>query len=161
MNIVRPLGNPHWAPFILRVVVGFYFILLALYGLSEPEQFKHTLEAFAGVNGALCDIYCAIGPTMILLVGALLVFGLFTVPAALLSGLLFLPLFYTAGTFESGTSLQMYVDRRVLYKDLVVFVANISLVFTGPGVFSLDGVLSSIYGSASENIVETPRHAHQ
>lgn len=145
MRIIDPFASPQWSPFIIRLAVGVYFFLLGSWGVSDPEHFRYALEQFSGFSGLIATLYSTFGPWLLCTIGVFLVLGFMTIPATLASCLLFLPLFWSAGTFQSAHELQNFVDRRVLYRDLVVLVSAMSLLFSGAGKFSLDEMLQRIY----------------
>ena len=134
----KPIGNVLWAPLFIRVALGFYLLLLGVWGFSESAAVSTRVEQFAGISGNLLVFYSTVAPYILILVGALLIVGLWTVASAGLACIVLFPLFYGAGMFERSAD---YVAHRSLYKDGVLLFAAISLLFSGGGMLSLDRIL--------------------
>jgi uncharacterized membrane protein YphA (DoxX/SURF4 family) len=136
----KPIGSAAWAPVFLRVGVGFYFILLGMWGLDDFESFSLAMQKYSGFSGVLLQVYAAVAPFLLVAVGALLILGLWTVATAMLTILLLLPLFYGAGLFEKQPDM---LARRSLYKDACLLGACVALLFTGGGILSLDRLMKA------------------
>ena len=136
MKASKPIASALWAPLFIRVGLGFYLILLGVWGMITPEFLvEERVQNYAGLTGNFLTLYSIIGPYALVVIGSLLIIGLWTVGAAAATVLLLFPLFYGAGLFEKGVD---YVARRSLYKDAVLLCAAVSLLFSGAGMFSFD-----------------------
>ncbi len=139
------------AALILRLGIGFYLILLGLWGYTEPELSLKAMQAYAHLPQWYSSIFIDIAPYFLFLCGIFLVVGVLTSYAALFAALMLLPLFFGAGAFTPTDNLHALIQKRMIYKDLVIFVGCISIYFGGAGAFSLDRVLIGLYGSKTKD----------
>ena len=108
------------AVFLLRVVAGYFFLLLGskLLRAAWRATAQTRILRFVGIVYGLAQV----------LVGGLLIIGLYTQPAALLGVVL------TMLPVGSGTKAS-HCEQHV---QLLLFAISLSLLFLGPGAFAFD-----------------------
>ncbi len=144
--LTNPIGNPTLALLLIRIALGFYYIVLGVWGLEDSEVFLRAIETYANATGDLVVFFAQVSPYILLLSGGLMVLGFLSNLACVLSLIVFTILLLWSGAFALvGDGLQVYIARRSIIKDLVVYVANFSILFSGPGRLSLDGLFGTIY----------------
>jgi len=114
-----------YAPTIIRLGLGLVFFLIGLDQLSKPDNWLSWLPQFITQISPPQTLILAIGIFNII-VGALLILGLFTKLASLLAGLHLLGIILTAG----------YSDITI--RDMGLLFAAIAIFLNGPDKFTLD-----------------------
>ncbi len=146
MRIVNPIGSPRVAPLLCRLTLGFYLFLTGVWGFSDPKDFSLTVEVYAGTANGFFNNYAIVAPYLAVVSGALIMLGLFTTGAALIASCLLLPLAIAAGVFSQGAgAFSPYIENRILFRDAVLLGVSVSLLFSGPGMCSVDELLQAIY----------------
>ena len=126
----QPLGNPLFAPFFVRISIGGYFLLAGLMKIQNIPAFIQEVRAFNLLPNHLATLYSIILPYAEILVGTLLIVGIWTTFAAILSSLMLLSYVTAIGLFPSSTDLYN--------KDLILLAGSLSLAFSGAGALSID-----------------------
>jgi uncharacterized membrane protein YphA (DoxX/SURF4 family) len=135
------------APLLIRVTIGFYFFLLGLWAYLDPDLSRLAVQKYSGFSPELSGLYTTVATYVFFAIGPMLVAGLLTKKAALIGAIMLLPLFCGAGMFNgSENNLAYFLEKRSLYRDLVIFAGCLSLALTGPGALSMDGIFTDIYG---------------
>jgi thiosulfate dehydrogenase [quinone] large subunit len=130
MNPSEPIGNPLFAPFLVRVGLGSYFILAGLAKLDQIRTFVDSVLSFNILPRSLALVYGHLLPYLEVTVGTLLVLGFWTTAAALSSSFLLLSFIFAIGLFPNSKSL--------FNKDLILLGASMSLLYSGAGAISID-----------------------
>ena len=129
----RSLGRfPSTAPLIIRVVLGGLFVL---HGIDKFNTGLSNVEGFFASNGVpLASATAPLTAVLEIVLGAALIFGIFTRLAALvLAGLLVGAIIWVkAPEILGGAEL-----------DLAYIAGLAGIVFLGPGRYSLDEVLNT------------------
>ncbi len=136
----KPIGSIAWAGFLLRLSLGFHMILAGVWSIDDFQRFSAHMAQLTGFMGQLTQLYAAVAPFVLITVGGLLLLGLWTVAAALVAVIFFLPMFYGQGLFEFPSDV---LARRAIYKDACILCACASLTFTGGGILSLDRLMKA------------------
>jgi len=131
----KPIGDPGWAPLFLRVALGLYFIALGLWGTADFEACRMAVQAYGKIGGNFGLVYSAVAPIALIVVGAMLLVGLWTVGAAIAAIFCIFPLLHGAGLFHWPEN---FAAQRTLYCDACVLAGCVALLFTGGGLLSLD-----------------------
>jgi uncharacterized membrane protein YphA (DoxX/SURF4 family) len=147
MRLVYPIGSPRIAPLLCRMPLGFYLFLTGFWAAMDPQQCSISLENYTGTLNLFFRSYAVIAPYLAMGTGALMMLGLFTTGAAFIAACLILPLSIAAGVFSQGIGdISPYLEHRVLFRDAVLLGVSLSLLFSGPGVLSIDALLQKLYG---------------
>ena len=131
-----------WGPTLLRVVVGFLFLMYGwdkFFGLG----FGFWRDLFAAQGIPLADLAAVVVAVTELAGGIALVLGLFARLAAAL-----LAVDMTVAALVVGLDGGFWVWNNGVSFPLALLAATLALVLTGPGEASLDGVLARRRGSA-------------
>jgi uncharacterized membrane protein YphA (DoxX/SURF4 family) len=146
MILTRQFGNPLWAPLIIRISIGGYIFFLGLWAIQEPELFANNISFISGISGTLLSAYTTICPYVFVVCGLCLALGFLTSGMALLSFMLVFPLYLGANILNvQGITVQHFGEKRQFYKTIVLLCSMLSLLFSGPGILSLDHILQKIY----------------
>src|SRR3989338_7740233 len=129
LNLFPGLLIPMLGPVILRLVIGLIFIDLGI--LKFRAEKTRWLASFETLGIMPADLFVPVYASLQILVGILLILGLWTQAAALV--------------FVIFTGIELYVEmnaKEVLKRDLVfyllLFVISLSLLLTGAGSFAID-----------------------
>jgi len=146
MNLTKQYGRPAWAPLIIRVSIGSYLSYLGFWAIQEPDLFANSISFISGLAGFALTAYTKICPYIFIVCGIFLAFGFLTTATVLLSFILIFPLYLGANILNiQGITVQHFGEKRQFYQTIVLLCSMLSLVFSGPGVLSLDHILQKIY----------------
>ena len=132
IKINQPVGPAWWAPFIIRISLGAYFTLAGLSKLEALSAFIRQVKGFGVLPDNVASLYATLLPYGEVAIGLLLILGLWTTLIALLSSFLLLTFVCAFGVFPG--------DYDLFNKDLILLAASFSLMYSGPGGYSLDNV---------------------
>ena len=146
----KPLGAFGGAVFLLFLVCGLFAEAIAPYGLNETNMAARLLppstEHLFGTDHLGRDVLSRvlIGAQLSMIVGAC---------AAALATLVSVVLGVASGYFGGRTDMliQRFVDAWMIFPDLLLLIAVISVV--GPGMTEIVVVLGLLYGIAGSRIV--------
>ena len=146
----KPLGAFGGAVFLLFLVCGVFAEVIAPYGLNETNMAARLLPPSAahlfGTDHLGRDVLSRvlIGAQLSMIVGAC---------AAALATLVSIVLGVASGYFGGRTDMliQRFVDAWMIFPDLLLLIAVISVV--GPGITEIVVVLGLLYGIAGSRIV--------
>ena len=146
----KPLGAFGGAVFLLFLVCGVFAEAIAPYGLNETNMAARLLppsaEHLFGTDHLGRDVLSRvlIGAQLSMIVGAC---------AAALATLVSIVLGVASGYFGGRTDMliQRFVDAWMIFPDLLLLIAVISVV--GPGMTEIVVVLGLLYGIAGSRIV--------
>lgn len=136
MKFGEPIGSAIYAPLFVRITLGFFFYfsgrakLDGLPGYVLP-QFVKQVKEYNILPDQLATVYAILLPYLEIILGGLLIVGLWTTLAAGLAALILGSFVYLFGLYSGN-------GRIVLNKDLVLLGAALSLLYSGAGVFSID-----------------------
>ena len=130
MKINEPIGNANIGPLLVRVPLGTYFVMAGLVKLDNLPAFIDQVRQFNVISPNMARLYATLLPYMEIVSGVLLCFGFWTTLAAMISSLLLLSFIVALKVFPN--------DNYVFNKDLLLFGASLSLMFTGAGSLSVD-----------------------
>lgn len=131
MKMNEPIGHPAWGPFFGRVALGAYFMLAGYAKYGQPRLFIQEVEKLNVIPPPFSTLYAVTLPYAEMLVGALLVIGIFTTFAALGASLILFSFVMALGLFPTSTP-------GLFNKDIILLALAVSLLYTGPGAFSID-----------------------
>ena len=132
MKINEPVGSAVWAPLLIRLRLGSYFILAGLGKLEVLAAFIEQVRGFNMLPGNLAALYGTLLPYAEVFIGGMLIVGLWTTLMGLLAGALILSFVCAFGFFPGGHDL--------FNKDLILMATALSLLYSGPGIYALDNV---------------------
>jgi uncharacterized membrane protein YphA (DoxX/SURF4 family) len=136
MKISEPIGNPILAPLFVRVALGIYFVLegrakLSLNtGLVVPE-FIREVRTLTTMPEQISTVYGILLPYLFVIVGALLLIGLWMTLTAGLATLILCSVCYMWGIYASQNPL-------VFNSNLILLIVAASLLYSGAGALSID-----------------------
>ncbi|HMO02673.1 MAG TPA: DoxX family protein [Oligoflexia bacterium] len=142
-KLSKPMGDPAFAPFILRVSLGLYLVLAGRLKIDTVQEFVKVVKDVSGFPDHLAIVYATSLPYIQIFAGALLILGLWTTLGALLSSYALITTFliFAAPTFKADY--QKWYGDMTLLKELVVVVASLSILYSGSGAFSFDRLRKS------------------
>lgn len=128
MKMHEPIGSPIYGPLLLRVTLGIYFFLAGEAKLNLGPQFMAEVKSFGLLPDRLAELYAVLLPWLEIFAGILLVLGLWTTLAAILTSLMLLSFVIAMGPF----------GHRPFNKDIILLASSLSLLFHGAGALSVD-----------------------
>lgn len=151
------LGN-RYLLLALRLIVGLTLIFSAVGALPHQAEFVSAVQAHGLLPGILADVYGTVLPGLELLVGALLVVGLFTRFAAGVTLLMVISFLIANGTavyhdvrdWNTVCGCFHWVTVRTgdaLIIDIVLIVLAVILLLRTQRLLSLDRVLDKLFSS--------------
>jgi uncharacterized membrane protein YphA (DoxX/SURF4 family) len=136
MKMSEPLGNQMYAPFFVRVGLGMFFYfagrskLDGLPGYVLPE-FVKQVKGFNLLPDQAATVYAILLPYFQILIGVLLIAGLWTTFAGGAAALIIGSFIYLFGVFSGPPA-------GLLNKDVVLLGGALSLLYSGAGFLSID-----------------------
>ena len=136
MKMGEPIGDAAYAPLFVRATLGVFFYLAGrskldgLPGYVLPK-FVTEVKSYNLLPDQLATVYAILLPYLEILIGVLLVLGLWTTFAAGAARLVFGSFVYFFGALTGDSA-------NLLNKDVVLLAAAVSLLYSGAGVFSFD-----------------------
>jgi uncharacterized membrane protein YphA (DoxX/SURF4 family) len=130
MHFGRPLWKSDLAGVLVRIPLGGYFILIGRHKLNNMESFVATVKKINLLPDQLATLYAILLPYTEVGVGVLLVIGLWTTLASILSSLMLASFIFAIGLFP--------IYPEVYNKDFLLLGASLSLLASGAGAFSVD-----------------------
>jgi uncharacterized membrane protein YphA (DoxX/SURF4 family) len=140
MKIDEPIGQAAYGPLYIRLTLGTYFILAGLAKIPLLDGFITQVKAFGIAPENVTAVYATLLPYLELFVGGALLMGLWTTLAGILGALLLLTFVLGFGIFTG--------EFAVFNKDLILAGSAISLLYSGPGAYSVDNVRKANAASA-------------
>ena len=132
IKINEPIGRNVWAPFLIRLALGGYFIMAGLGKLEVLAAFIEQVKSFGILPNNVSALYATLLPYGEVAIGGLMIAGLWTTLTGILSSLLLLSFVFAFGFFPGS--------HDIFNKDLILCAAACSLLFSGPGVYALDNI---------------------
>lgn len=132
MKIDAPIGNATFAPLFIRLTLGSYFVLAGFSKLPLLSAFIGQVKAFGVAPDNVATLYATLLPYLEVFVGAAIVVGLWTTLVSLLAALLLFSFVVAFGIFPG--------EFQVFSKDIILSGAAVSLMFSGPGAYSIDNL---------------------
>lgn len=134
------LGKSWWSSeltgLFIRLPLGLYFLLAGKMKLDNLDQFVTTVSSYNILQGNLAKLYGTTIPYFELVVGALLVLGLFTSLAAAIVSAMLASFIFAVGVFPDPA-------QMIFNKDLILLGSALALICCGSGSLSLDKLWSS------------------
>jgi uncharacterized membrane protein YphA (DoxX/SURF4 family) len=135
MKLYEPIGKDVIGPFLIRVVLGGYFLIAGLIKIDYLEAFVQQVKGFELLPGNLSAAYATLLPFLEVLTGVFLIGGFWTTLAAGTASLLLISFIIAFGILPyAGTPFGEYLFN----KDLILLAASVSLMYTGGGALSID-----------------------
>lgn len=126
----KPVGNALYAPLFVRQALGWYLLLAGLVKLENISSFITEFHQLNVLPEHVGTVYAILLPYMEIFAGGLLILGFLTTLGAILAALHCATLVYVFGVFSS--------TGQLLNKDLIMFAAALSIMYSGAGAFSVD-----------------------
>lgn len=132
MKFNQPIGAASYAPMIVRLSLGAYFIMAGLSKFDLLAGFVDQVRAMGILPGNLAAVYGILLPYVEVAVGGLLILGMWTTMVGVLAGLMILSFVAAFGIFPG--------HKEIFNKDIILLAAAASLLYSGPGAFSVDNI---------------------
>lgn len=130
MHFGRPLWNQDFAGLFIRVPLGGYFFLIGQHTLSDMDSFVASVKRMGVLPDQLATLYAVLLPYLEVAIGILLMVGMWTTLAAILSTVLLFSFIFATGIFP--------FTPTVFNKDFILAGASLSLLSSGAGAISID-----------------------
>src|SRR5690606_16303972 len=105
MKLNEPIGNPIYGPLLIRITLGVYFVLAGFAKLDNIPGFIKEVQNFNVLPAHFATLYAILLPYAEMGAGALLILGIWTTLAAVLSSLMLLSFVIAFGAFPAGGNL--------------------------------------------------------
>lgn len=133
MNVDKPLAGEAWGPFLIRILLGGYFLLAGLAKLEDLGAFIESVKSHSVMHDHIAAVYGVVLPYLEVAAGAALVIGFWTTLSASITAAMLASFIYAFGVFPVFP----------FNKDLILLAAALSLLCTGAGALSIDGFRKS------------------
>jgi uncharacterized membrane protein YphA (DoxX/SURF4 family) len=127
--IFKARGGANTGLFIIRMVVGFLFLLAGAEKLMDIEGFINSVKAMGVMSDNLAFILGFILPFAQIFLGGLLIIGLFTPVVSFLLSLMTLSIIFATGAGDPVHAFSL---------NWVVLACTLCTLFSGAGVISFD-----------------------
>ena len=131
MKLSEPIGNPNYAPLFIRIALGIYFVLAGLAKFEHLQQFIAEVQSFELAPEHVSTLFAILLPYVEVAAGGLLVLGMWTTLAAVVTTFLLACFVYAFGLFPTRPDL--------FNKDIILLAASLSVLYSGAGAISVDG----------------------
>ncbi|MCB0332729.1 MAG: DoxX family protein [Bdellovibrionales bacterium] len=128
--MTEPVGDALYAPFFLRLALGSYFVLAGLAKLDDPGAFVAQVQGFEILPVQFATVYGILLPYVEIVSGGMLLCGMWTTLASIVTSLLLVSFIYAFGFFPPKSHL--------FNKDVILLAISLSIMFSGSGAFSVD-----------------------
>lgn len=132
IKLHEPIGQAQYGPFFIRITLGAYFIIAGLKKLQNPGLFVDEVQKFGILKEPLATLYGILLPYIEIGAGGLMVLGIWTTLAAILTSLMLLSFIIALGFFPNPNG------DRLFNKDVILLGASLSLLWSGGGFMSVD-----------------------
>ncbi len=131
MKLNQPVGNSQVGPLLIRLSIGSYFLMAGLGKIDRIPAFVRQVNAFGILPESVGTLYGLLLPYFEVVIGAMLLMGLWTTLAGGIAALMLCSFIIAIGLFPDSS---MFFN-----KDLILLAGVLSLMYTGAGGWSLDG----------------------
>jgi uncharacterized membrane protein YphA (DoxX/SURF4 family) len=128
----EPIGPATVGPLFLRLPLGGFFLLAGYSKLHMLSAFVEQVQSFGITSPNIASLYAVMLPYIEMFVGGAFLLGLWTTLSGIMSLLLLGSYIFAFGMFPGAHS--------IFNKDVILFGAACSLLYTGPGPYSIDKV---------------------
>jgi uncharacterized membrane protein YphA (DoxX/SURF4 family) len=135
MKINEPIGSAVVSPLFLRIPLGGYFLLAGYSKLHVLPAFVDQVQSLGIVSRNLSSLYATLLPYLEIYVGAALLLGLWTTLTGIMALILLGSFIFAFGLFPGAHS--------IFNKDVILFGVAASLLYSGPGPYSIDKTRSA------------------
>ena len=130
MKLNEPIGNADIGPLLVRMPLGLYFLAAGFAKLDNIPGFIKEVQSAHVLPDHLATLYAILLPYGEMATGLLLILGIWTTLAAVLSSLMLLSFIIAIGVFPNGGYL--------FNKDVILLGGALSLLYSGGGSLSID-----------------------
>ncbi len=136
MKFNEPIGPATVGPLFVRFPLGGFFLLAGYSKLHMLSAFVEQVQKLGITSNNLASLYAVMLPYLEIFVGGGFILGLWTTLSGIMSLLLLGSYIFAFGFFPG--------DHSIFNKDLILFGAACSLLYTGPGPYSIDKVRKAV-----------------
>ncbi len=129
----EPIGSASVGPLFIRLALGSYLVLAGLLKLDNLDAFINVVQSLSLFPKQIALVLATVVPYLEVASGALLVLGLWTTLSSGIVVLLLTGIIYIFGVFPKGSA-------ELFNKDFILLAAAASLLYTGAGAASIDGI---------------------
>ena len=129
----EPIGSASVGPLFIRLALGSYLVLAGLLKLDNLDAFINVVQSLSLFPKQIALVLATVVPYLEVASGALLVLGLWTTLSSGIVVLLLVGIIYIFGVFPKGST-------ELFNKDFILLAAAASLLYTGAGAASIDGI---------------------
>ena len=112
MKMNQPIGQAYWAPLLVRLPMGIYFIMAGWGKLSYMQTFTEKVKAAGVMPDHLAVLYASLLPYVELVTGTFLIIGIWTTLAAILASLMLLSFILALGIVQA--------EGHIFNKDILI-----------------------------------------
>jgi len=124
----EPIGNAAYAGLLLRIPLGLYFAGARLMKIKAPQDFIGVVQSYKVIPEPFSTLYAILLPYIEVGTGVMLVMGIWTTLAAFVCSLMLTSFLIALGLR----------DHHPFNKDVILLCTALSLLYSGPGAWSID-----------------------
>jgi uncharacterized membrane protein YphA (DoxX/SURF4 family) len=140
--LFKARGSNSIGLFLIRFVLGIYFLALGISQASNIEQYIVKVKTIGIINENFSYIFGFVTPFLLIIFGALYIMGFFTPTTSFVLSIIMLIKICFRGLFPTfGVPFN---------KDIIFLVCTLTTLFAGAGIFSFDVFLDKKKGRKIE-----------
>lgn len=126
----KPVGDAMYGPLLVRLALGSYLLMAGLAKMDNIPGFINEVQTFHYMPQHLATVYGILTPYLEVIVGGMILLGMWTTLAAGMAGLIVISYIFAFGVFP--------YTSKIINKDIILLSAALSLLYTGAGALSID-----------------------
>lgn len=131
MKMHEPIGPTGYGPMLLRITLGGYILLAGYNRLRDVPTLVAEVKKLNILPEHLAQLYGMLIPYLAVVAGALLLIGMWTTLASIISSLVIGSVIYALRGYPNSI-------HKIFDRDFVLLACSLSLLYTGAGAFSID-----------------------
>lgn len=131
MKMHEPIGANSHGPMLIRVTLGGYLLMTGYQRLRDIPALVEEVKKFNVLPEHLAQLYGMLMPYLAVGAGSLLIIGMWTTLAAIVSSLIIGSVIYAMRGYPDTAA-------KLFDRDIIIFACSLSLLYTGAGTLSID-----------------------
>lgn len=131
MKMHEPIGANSHGPLLIRITLGGYLLLTGYSKIRDIPALVEDVKKFNILPEQLAQLYGMLMPYLAVGAGSLLIIGMWTTLASIVSSLIIGSVIYAMRGYPNTIS-------KLFERDIIILACSLSLLYTGAGTMSID-----------------------